>query len=213
MKSTIAQLRTEYSKKELRQQDVAPNPIDQFKLWFEEAIKSEVPEPNAMSLATVDSNGQPSLRVVLLKEVNENGFVFFTNYQSKKGESIKYNPLIGLNFYWHDLERQVRIEGSASKINQTLSDEYFESRPRGSQVGAWISPQSRPIEKRSFLEKEQNAFEKKFSDQPVPRPEHWGGYLVRPHTIEFWQGRASRLHDRICYQKEDERWEVKRLAP
>ncbi|MGI9543507.1 MAG: pyridoxamine 5'-phosphate oxidase [Cyclobacteriaceae bacterium] len=213
MKSMIAQLRNEYSKKELRQQDVASNPIDQFKLWFEETLRSEVPEPNAMSLATVDQQGQPSLRVVLLKEVNEHGFVFFTNYQSKKGQSMMHNPLVGLNFFWHDLERQVRIEGSASKISELLSNDYFETRPRGSQIGAWASPQSQPISERSCLEKEQNALEKKFKDKEIPRPEHWGGYLVTPHRIEFWQGRASRLHDRICYQKEDGKWEIKRLAP
>lgn len=209
----IAQLRNEYSKKELRQQDVATDPIEQFKLWFDEALKSEIPEPNAMSLATVDQTGQPSLRVVLLKEVNDKGFVFFTNYQSKKGQSIMHNPLVGLNFFWYDLERQVRIEGSASKIDEALSNDYFHTRPRGSQIGAWISPQSQPISERSFLEKEQTAFEQKFSDKQVPRPEHWGGYLVTPHLVEFWQGRASRLHDRICYRKDAKEWVIKRLAP
>lgn len=213
MLDKIAQLRNEYSKKELRLAQVVAHPLEQFNLWFEEALKAQLDEPNAMSLATVNQEGQPSLRVVLLKEVNTEGFVFFTNYQSKKGQSINHNPKVAFNFFWPELERQVRIEGKATKITDAQSDSYFQSRPLGSQIGAWASPQSQAISNRDFLERDLNALKEKYANQEVPRPDHWGGYLVTPHLIEFWQGRENRLHDRICYQLEAGEWVIKRLAP
>jgi len=213
MEGSVAHLRNEYMKKALSKADVAANPIDQFKTWFDEVLKSELDEPNAMSLATVDAKGQPSIRVVLLKDVSSTGFSFFTNYTSKKGHSISQNPKVGLNFFWHELERQIRIEGRAEMIDASQSDSYFQTRPRGSQIGAWASPQSQAISDRGSLEKDNKMMEDRYADQEVPRPEHWGGYLVIPDLVEFWQGRANRLHDRICYMKEGDQWDIKRLAP
>ncbi|MCB0739106.1 MAG: pyridoxamine 5'-phosphate oxidase [Bacteroidetes bacterium] len=186
--------------------------MEQFNVWFNEALKAEVLEPNAMTLATASSNGSPSCRVVLLKGV-DNGFVFFTNYLSRKGSHLLENPNACLNFFWPELERQVRIEGSVEKVSALESDDYYNSRPFGSQIGAWASPQSQKIEGRELLEQRVEELQKEFSEDTIKRPEHWGGFRLRPDFVEFWQGRPSRLHDRICYLLENDRWNRFRVAP
>ncbi len=208
----ITDLRKEYSKRELSESDVNPDPIIQFETWFNEALDSEMNEPNAMALATVDEKGKPSCRIVLLKGFDTEGFVFFTNYLSKKGTDISQNPQAAITFFWHGLERQVRIEGKVEKIPQRDSDLYFELRPEGSKIGAWTSPQSQPISKRELLDN-QREFEQKYNGTTVPRPPYWGGYIIVPEMIEFWQGRPSRLHDRIVYQKTGNSWAIQRIAP
>lgn len=211
----VADLRVDYKLKSLDTKDVFEDPIQQFKVWFEEALQSEVREPNAMILATADKNAIPNARVVLLKSFDAAGFVFFTNYESTKGKELLENPVATLVFNWLDLERQVRIRGSVEKTSFEESSEYFKSRPKMSQIGAWSSPQSSVIESRNVIEQNQlflteeykNAFE-------LPCPEHWGGYRVVPQQIEFWQGRSSRLHDRIQYSRIDNNsWKIERLAP
>lgn len=209
----IADIRTEYSKKSLEVSDVLPDPLAQFTLWFDEVLTSEVLEPNAMSLATVKADGKPANRIVLLKGIEEGGFVFYTNYNSHKGQELLRNPQASLTFLWAELERQVRIEGTVEKVRPELSDEYFNSRPRSSQIGAWVSPQSQIIESRQQLEKIYVELEQKFEGKTVERPPHWGGFVLRPEAIEFWQGRPSRLHDRIRYSKEEDNWKIARLAP
>jgi len=209
----IAALRKEYLLKEFDESHLLADPYNQFKLWFKEAIESEVNEPNAMMLATASTNGQPHARIVLLKGFDHEGPVFFTNYQSDKGEQIKENNKVALSFFWPELERQVRIEGTAAQIHPEQSDEYFYSRPIGSQIGAHVSPQSKVIVNRMFLEDRVREFEKLFSEQPLLRPEHWGGYVVKPHLFEFWQGRSSRLHDRFLFSRKDTGWQIERLAP
>lgn len=214
----IADLRQDYSLQSLDIDDVAQDPIEQFKKWFDEALKSEILEPNAMTLATATAEGKPSARVVLLKDINNQGFTFFTNYDSRKGEEMTANPSVALCFGWLELQRQVRIEGTIERINEAESDAYFQSRPLGSQIGAWSSPQSKVILSRDFLEKREEFYKKQFNteggeDVQIPRPEHWGGYVVKPTMIEFWQGRSSRLHDRIRYNFEGEAWVIERLAP
>ncbi|PKQ69817.1 pyridoxamine 5'-phosphate oxidase [Raineya orbicola] len=214
MKLSIAKIRREYKMASLDVKDVKPNPIEQFETWFAEALKSEILEPNAMFLATVAATGEPSGRIVLLKGVEEGGFVFYTNYKSRKGLEISQNQAVALTFFWAELERQVRIEGKASFLSPEKSNEYFLSRPRESQIGAWASPQSEVIENRSVLESLFAKYQKEFENQAVQRPTHWGGYLVKPHYIEFWQGRENRLHDRICYTlQQNENWVIQRLAP
>ncbi len=190
-----------------------PDPIRQFRVWMDDAISSGIPEPNAMTLATATTDGKPSARVVLLKEVNENGFVFFTNYDSRKGRELTENPCAALVFDWHETERQVRVEGRVEKISAAESDAYFHSRPSDSRLGAWASPQSREIASREELDKLQQQTEDQFNGKEIPRPPHWGGFLVRPARIEFWQGRPNRLHDRIVYQLDQQGWEIIRLAP
>ncbi|MBX7204647.1 MAG: pyridoxamine 5'-phosphate oxidase [Bacteroidia bacterium] len=209
----IAALRKEYLLKEFDESHLVADPYNQFKLWFKEAIESEVNEPNAMMLATASANGQPHARIVLLKGFDHEGPVFFTNYQSDKGEQIKENNKVALTFFWPELERQVRIEGTAALIHPEQSDEYFYSRPIGSQIGAHVSPQSKVIVNRMFLEDRVREFEKIFSEQPLLRPEHWGGYVVKPHLFEFWQGRSSRLHDRFLFTRKGKGWQIERLAP
>lgn len=215
MQLDIENLRQDYRKASLDLQHVETNPFDQFQKWFKEAIDADVPEPNAMTLATCNASGRPSARIVLLKGFDEQGFVFFTNYNSRKGQEFEANPAAALVFWWIELERQVRIEGSVEKVTPEQSTEYFQSRPKGSQVGAWASPQSSVIGDRKELENKVKDIEEKYKVEDIlPRPEHWGGYVVKPDLIEFWQGRPSRLHDRIQYRlQEDGSWKTERLAP
>jgi pyridoxamine 5'-phosphate oxidase len=211
----IADLRQDYKLQSLDQKDVAQNPIEQFKKWFTEALNSELLEPNAMTLATANAEGKPSARIVLLKDVDNQGFTFFTNYDSRKGAEMSANPHAALCFCWLELQRQIRIEGLIERIDKAASDAYFHSRPIGSQIGAWSSPQSQVIADRSVLEEREESYKKRFGTEGVqiPRPEHWGGYILKPTMIEFWQGRSSRLHDRIRYVFENEVWMIDRLAP
>ncbi len=213
MSQSIADIRQDYSLHSLDQKDVSENPIDQFTLWWDEAIKSEITEVNAMTLATVTADGHPSARIVLLKGYDKDGFVFFTNYASNKGAEIEANPYASLVFFWKELERQVRIDGLIEKISAAESEEYFQSRPEGSRIGAWASPQSTVIASREVIEKNVADLTQKYASGIIPRPEHWGGYRVRPVAIEFWQGRSSRLHDRIKYRLEAQEWIIERLAP
>jgi pyridoxamine 5'-phosphate oxidase len=208
----LADLRQTYSKGSLSEADVLSNPIKQFEIWFEQASSAQLTEPHAMTLATVDSSGRPSARIVLLKGIIEEQFVFYTNYNSQKGQAISSNPQVALLFFWQDLERQVRIEGECRLLSAEQSDQYFYSRPIGSRIGAIASPQSQVIPSREFLEQEELKFKEEFGDNP-PRPKNWGGYIVSPNRIEFWQGRPSRLHDRINYRKLDGNWIIERLAP
>jgi pyridoxamine 5'-phosphate oxidase len=213
MKS-LADIRQDYSKASLDKKDVKLNPIDQFNHWFSEAIQSQVTEPNAMTLSTVTEDGRPSGRIVLLKGIENGKFIFFTNFQSQKGRELEKNPSCALTFFWPDLERQVRIEGVAARLNDSAAEQYFQSRPRASQIGAWSSPQSSIIENREILEARVKEMEKKFEGKEVlPKPHQWGGYEVDPFEIEFWQGRRSRLHDRMLYTKADGKWSIHRLAP
>jgi pyridoxamine 5'-phosphate oxidase len=213
MKS-LSEIRTEYTRASLDVKDVDVNPIMQFNKWFKEAMDASVLEPNAMNLATLSEKGRPTSRIVLLKGIENGCFVFFTNYQSQKGRELALSPACALNFFWPELERQVRIEGVAARILPEESDKYFQSRPRGSQIGAWASPQSAVIANRSILEKRVSEMEEKFQGmETLPRPQQWGGYSVAPFEIEFWQGRASRLHDRIVYALVNDVWEINRLAP
>lgn len=214
---TIADLRKEYKLASLDEADVSRDPLKQFEKWFGEALSAELPEPNAMTLATVATTthgfARPSARIVLIKDFGPRGFVFFSNYDSRKGQELAANPLASLLFHWVELERQVRIEGRVEKIDSTTSDEYFASRPALSRVGAWASPQSRSIPGRQWLEGQFSAMTEKFKND-VPRPPHWGGYRVAPESMEFWQGRRSRLHDRILYRRQnDGAWTIERLAP
>ena len=207
-------IRSEYSKHGLVERDLPDEPLRLFTRWFDEAARADIPDANAMTLATATRNGKPSARVVLLKSFDERGFCFFTNYESVKGKQIDANPHVALVFFWQPLERQVRVEGVAARVCGEESDEYFRSRPVGSQIGALASPQSQVIPDREFLEARYDEIEKKLKDTSVPRPVHWGGYRVSPHVIEFWQGRTNRLHDRIVYRREnDGSWKRERLAP
>lgn len=213
MQQSIADIRKEYSALSLKASEVDANPVDQFLSWFDMAINAEIMEPNAMTLSTIDGN-KPSSRIVLLKGVENEEFVFYTNYNSSKGKQMAISPYVSLNFFWPELERQVRIEGIVIKVDADTSDAYFKSRPRGSQIGAWVSPQSESIESREILEKRLEEIELKFKDKEVERPPHWGGYSVKPTIVEFWQGRPSRLHDRIRYTfSESKNWKIERLAP
>jgi len=213
-KINIRDLRQDYKSSSLSESDVAKNPIDQFALWFNNAIETHILEPNAMTIATVNEDGFPSARVVLLKEFDQEGFTFFTNYNSQKGRDIETNPKVSLLFFWVELERQVRIEGIAKRISQEASEDYFHSRPHGSQLGAHASPQSTVIPNRDFLENNLKNLEDKFRNGEIPKPEYWGGYKICPKSIEFWQGRSNRLHDRIKYTlTSDNNWKIERLAP
>lgn len=211
----IADLRREYHRAELTEADVDPDALRQFDTWLAEALRAELPEPTAMALATVDTHGRPSARIVLLKGRDAGGFVFFTNYQSHKGTDLAANPAAALLFHWVELERQVRIEGTVTPVSAAESDAYFSSRPERSQIGAWASPQSRTIPDRGWLEHEFDAATERFSapGETLTRPPHWGGYRLAPSSLEFWQGRRSRLHDRIVYRREATSWRIERLAP
>ncbi|QDA61951.1 pyridoxamine 5'-phosphate oxidase [Hymenobacter jejuensis] len=211
----LADLRKTYAQRTLTEADVLPDPVRQFRTWLDEALAAHLDEPTAMTVSTVGSNGQPSARVVLLKGLPEDaGFLFYTNYDSRKGHELSAQPLAAMTFFWPGLERQVRVEGRIEKAPQDMSDEYFQSRPRSSQVGAWASPQSQPIASREELEQRETEVLNRFGAQdPLPRPPHWGGYILHPHRIEFWQGRPSRLHDRIVYEQEGNGWQLSRLAP
>jgi len=210
----LALIRQEYMKGALRKQDLNPNPFSQFGLWMEQAIGADVQEPTAMALSTVNERMQPSCRMVLLKAFNENGFQFFTNYESRKSKELAKNPNASLLFFWKELERQVRIEGLVKKMTEAESDEYFALRPRESQVGAWASPQSDRLQSRAELDSLWVARDLAFHDKAIPRPPHWGGFVLVPDYFEFWQGRESRLHDRFSWNKVVEGdWEIHRLAP
>lgn len=209
---SVADIRKKYEKFELLETSVADTPLEQFNLWFNEALQAQVPEPNAMTLATTTATGRPSARIVLLKGYDERGFVFFTNYKSRKGQELADNPYASLLFFWPALERQVRLEGRIEKVDAAESDEYFHSRPLGSRIGAWVSPQSQPIT-HAELEARAKALAESLGSDPA-RPEHWGGYRLKPDYIEFWQGRPSRLHDRLAYTLgADASWALQRLAP
>jgi pyridoxamine 5'-phosphate oxidase len=209
----LANIRKDYSLKSLEIQDVASDPLQQFRLWMEEAIQAEALEVNAMCLSTISKDGFPNSRIVLLKELDE-GFVFFTNYESSKGKELAASPKASLTFFWPEIERQVRVVGTIGKISEKESDTYFFSRPISSQIGAWASPQSQEIPDRTVIENSQKRLEEEFKLNPIQRPAHWGGYRLIPHRIEFWQGRPSRLHDRISYELEGgTNWKKVRLAP
>jgi pyridoxamine 5'-phosphate oxidase len=208
----LAQLRVDYKRAALSEGDAASNPFDQFARWFDEAVASALPEPNAMTLATVDAVGRPSARIVLLKGVDARGFVFHTNYDSRKGREMAARSDVALLFFWVELARQVRVEGTATHVSAADSDAYFASRPRGSQLSAWASPQSSSVPDRAWLESEATKAAARFP-AAVPRPPNWGGVRVVPERFEFWQGRESRLHDRLQYTREGDRWSIGRLAP
>lgn len=208
----IADIRKDYALKRLDESDVEADPFKQFHAWLREALAAEVPEPTAMTLATVDDEGSPSARIMLLKALDERGFVFYTNYESRKGRELATRPRAALTFFWKELERQVRIEGSVEKVSAAESDEYFASRPLGSRIGAWASTQSATIASRPWLEARVKAAEAQYGESP-PRPPHWGGFRVLADWLEFWQGRQSRLHDRIAYTRESTGWVVSRLSP
>ncbi len=214
MLGSIADIRKNYSQKSLSENDVAENPVQQFSKWWDEAVASEIDEVNAMTLATASQDGMPAARIVLLKDFSEAGFSFFTNYDSFKGQQLAENPKACLVFFWKELERQVRITGLIEKLSAAASDIYFNSRPQGSQIGAIASPQSQVIENREWLDKKYNELEKDLQDKKLLRPSHWGGYIVKPVIIEFWQGQPSRLHDRLQYTLDDSgSWKLERLAP
>ena len=212
--TSLADLRKNYSLGSLDAADADRNPFRQFDAWFAQAVDAQLPEPNTMTLATVDSRGRPSARIVLIKVVDERGFVFFTNYESRKGHELAHNPFASLLFYWIELERQVRIEGTVVKTSEAESDQYFHSRPLGSRIGAWASEQSQVIESRAVLEAREKEISAQYGDLP-PRPPHWGGYRLVPDAIEFWQGRPSRLHDRLLYTRsaDSSDWQIARLSP
>jgi pyridoxamine 5'-phosphate oxidase len=212
--ASISSIRREYMRESLSESDVHSDPFRQFDRWWTEVLKADIDEVNAMTLSTVSAEGFPGSRIVLLKGYDDNGFVWFTNYESRKGQDLAENPRASLLFFWKELERQVRIEGFCERVSSDESDAYFNSRPEGSRIGAWASPQSRPIESREILDLILAAISEKFSDTPIYRPPHWGGYRLKPVAMEFWQGRPSRLHDRIRYDRSnDQGWIITRLAP
>jgi pyridoxamine 5'-phosphate oxidase len=225
MSNEIADIRKDYKLASLEEADVAANPFDQFTRWWNEAVASQIDEVNAMTLATANAAGVPAARIVLLKGYNPNGFIFFTNYESDKGKNLAQNPHAALVFFWKELERQIRIEGTVEKVSVEESDRYFNSRPASSRIGAWASPQSAVIENRLVIEQNVERYSSIFANDSIERPDHWGGYIVKPTSIEFWQGRSSRLHDRIRYSVEnsaynaatdtrtDLNWKIERLAP
>ncbi|RUR75141.1 pyridoxamine 5'-phosphate oxidase [Chlorogloeopsis fritschii PCC 9212] len=214
MEKTLADLRKDYTLQGLSENDIDPNPFIQFQKWFDQALDAQLPEPNAMAVATATPDGKPSARMVLLKDFDERGFVFFTNYNSQKGQELAENPQAALVFWWAELERQVRIAGYVEKVSEQESDEYFQSRPFNSRLGAWASHQSEVIASREELEQRLQALQAKYENQDIPRPPYWGGLRVIPTEIEFWQGRPSRLHDRLLYTRLNEHsWKIERLSP
>ncbi|MBA2748442.1 MAG: pyridoxamine 5'-phosphate oxidase [Tatlockia sp.] len=214
MDISVANLRQDYTKAGLREIDLETDPFKQFKTWFDQALNAQLPEPNAMTLATSTIEGKPSARMVLLKDFSDRGFVFYTNYLSHKGQELATNPQAALVFWWAQLERQVRIEGKVCQVSPQESDQYFHSRPINSQLGAWVSNQSQIVNSREVLEQRQEELIVQYEQQIIPRPPHWGGFRVIPTEIEFWQGRPSRLHDRLLYRlQEDNSWLIERLSP
>jgi pyridoxamine 5'-phosphate oxidase len=213
MSLPIGDLRRDYARARLDEASVAADPLVEFARWFEEAVKAEARDPNAMTLATASAEGVPTARIVLLKGFDERGFVFFTDYRSRKGTELARNPRAALVFYWPELERQVRISGTTSQTDRQESEAYFRSRPRASRLSAWISHQSQVIEGREQLEAQIPELERRYPGDDVPLPPYWGGFRLSPEAIEFWQGRTSRLHDRLRYQREGERWRIERLSP
>lgn len=209
----IADIRKEYKQRSLLESDVDADPVKQFQLWWNEAMMGNIEEPNAMTLSTSTKQGKPSSRIVLLKGLSNEGFVFFTNYESRKGRELKENPYASLLLFWKELERQVRIEGTVAKMAEKKSDEYFSTRPAESKIGAWGSSQSAVIKSRDDLEKSVLQYQKQFGNSQIARPPHWGGYIVKPTLMEFWQGRPSRLHDRLQYRLSNNKWILERLAP
>ncbi|MES2828911.1 MAG: pyridoxamine 5'-phosphate oxidase [Bacteroidota bacterium] len=212
-KENLQNLRQDYKAASLSEQDVQEDPILQFKKWFSDAVDAHLYEPNVMTLATATKDGKPSARIVLLKGFDVDGFIFYTNYESQKGKELLENPHGALVFFWAELERQVRIEGTLRKVEDKISKEYFHSRPKGSQIGAVASPQSTILTDRSILERKVEELSVEYTDKEVPKPDYWGGYILEPTHLEFWQGRSSRLHDRIVYDLVDASWEINRLAP
>jgi pyridoxamine 5'-phosphate oxidase len=211
--TTLADLRREYTLAGLRRADLEADPIVQFQKWFDQALKAELLEPNAMTLATVNEDHEPSARTVLLKQVDPRGFIFFTNYESRKGRELHAIPNAALNFFWGGLERQVCVRGHCSKVPRAESEAYFAMRPLGSQLGAWVSKQSSVVPDRLFLEKRLNEVTAQFAGKQTPTPDYWGGYVLAPTAIEFWQGRPNRLHDRFLYRLQGGKWIVERLSP
>lgn len=210
----LSLIRSDYAKHTLDESKVAPNPVDQFMVWMKECIISGQTEPNAMTLSTVTEHSKPASRIVLLRGIEDGKFIFFTNYNSNKGKQLAANPNAALNFFWYQLERQVKIGGTIQKCDAGFSDEYFASRPRESQIGAWASPQGEVIESRDVLVRNFEHYLKKFEGAEVPRPPHWGGFSLNPEKIEFWQGRTGRMHDRLLYTLTDDgAWKITRLAP
>ena len=209
----IADIREGYEREGLRKDDMLDNPIAQFDAWMQEAIEAQLSQPNACTLATASKDGRPSARIILLKNTIADGFVFYTNYNGRKGKELQENPFAALVFLWPSLSRQVRVSGRVSKVDAATSDAYFSSRPRGSQLGAWASPQSEVVTGREVLETSLQDYEAKFDDQDIPRPPHWGGFCLIPDSVEFWQGRPSRLHDRLRYTRKESMWTIERLAP
>lgn len=210
----LNQIRSDFAKQSLGEEDVNLDPIKQYASWFEEAVGAQVLDPKAVVLSTVDQNGKPSSRVVYIRGLEEDGFLFYTNYNSDKGQEMACNAQVAVNVFWPELERQIRVEGEVIKLTINESDAYFKSRPRNSQIGAWASAQSEVLQNREELEKLVSFYEEKFKEcEEVPRPPHWGGYKIIPSYFEFWQGRPSRLHDRIVYERNDRNWDLKRLSP
>ena len=212
-KKIIQDLRRDYKLKSLDQKDVYENPFEQFSIWFEEALNSNLPEPNAMILATASKEGKPSVRALLIKGFDENGFIFYSNYKIRKGKELEENNYASVLFFWPELERQIRLEGKVGKISKEESEKYFKTRPFKSKVGAWASNQSTVIENRFVIIKKFFKFLIKFHSVDIPLPPYWGGYILKPDNFEFWQGRANRLHDRVRYRIEDSKWIIERLSP
>ncbi len=212
-RSSLKNIRRDYKHSELSKASVNKDPFVQFNNWFSEIVDAKIIDPSAMVLATVAETNMPSARIVLLKEVDEKGFVFFTNYLSRKAKDLKKNPNASLLFYWKEMDRQLRIEGIIEKVKTKISEEYFHTRPRESQISAWVSKQSSIVPDRNFLDKKYNELDEEFGNDEIPLPDYWGGYRLIPEYFEFWQGRESRLHDRICYREEKGNWKIFRLAP